>query len=77
MLTPHRRDGLIEWMKHMLQHSFVLDCLAQTAPTTFQHFEELIDEHRMLEGDDTKSECFFKTHNVKTHQLQLYNMLQY
>ncbi|GMI02876.1 hypothetical protein TrVE_jg4770 [Triparma verrucosa] len=54
MLTPHRRDGLIEWMKHMLQHSFVLDCLAQTAPTTFQHFEELIDEHRMLEGDDTK-----------------------
>lgn len=54
MLTPHRRDGLIEWMKHMLQHSFVLDCLAQTAPTTFSHFEDLIEEHRSLSGDDTK-----------------------
>ena len=46
MLQPHRRDGLIEWMKHMLQHSFVLDALDQTAPETFRHFEELIEEHR-------------------------------
>ena len=46
MLQPHRRDGLIEWMKHMLQHSFVLDALGQTAPETFRHFEELIEEHR-------------------------------
>lgn len=25
MLVPHRRDGLIEWMKTMLMHSFVLN----------------------------------------------------
>ena len=25
MLVPHRRDGLIEWMKGMLMHSFVLN----------------------------------------------------
>jgi IMP and pyridine-specific 5'-nucleotidase len=46
MLSSHRRDGLIEWMKGMLTHSFVLDLLAATAPATFAHFEELVDEHR-------------------------------
>mmetsp|Transcript_5367 Transcript_5367/g.15587 ORF Transcript_5367/g.15587 Transcript_5367/m.15587 type:complete len:569 (+) Transcript_5367:163-1869(+) len=45
-LTPHRRDGLIEWMKSMLMHSFVLDALATTGADTFSHFEELINEHR-------------------------------
>lgn len=46
LLTPHRKDGLIEWMKDMLNHSFVLDCLDTTAPDTFSHFEMLIEEHR-------------------------------
>ena len=50
MLQPHRRDGLIEWMKHMVQHSFVLDALASTAPDTFLHFEQLVEEHRALTG---------------------------
>ncbi|OEU12137.1 IMP-specific 5-nucleotidase [Fragilariopsis cylindrus CCMP1102] len=45
-LTPHRRDGLIEWMKSMLMHSFVLDALATTGGDTFSHFEELVNEHR-------------------------------
>ncbi|GMH49002.1 hypothetical protein TrRE_jg7258 [Triparma retinervis] len=48
MLTSHRRDGLIEWMKSMLHHSFVLDMLTSTAPDTFSHFENLISEHRLL-----------------------------
>ena len=47
MLAPHRRDELIEWMKKMLQHSFVLDSLGDTAPDTMSHFEQLIEEHRM------------------------------
>jgi IMP and pyridine-specific 5'-nucleotidase len=46
LLTPHRRDGLIEWMKSMLHHSFVLDALETSAADTFSHFEMLIDEHR-------------------------------
>jgi len=45
LLTPHRRDGLIEWMKSMLNHSFVLDALETTAADTFSHFEMLIEEH--------------------------------
>jgi len=49
LLTPHRRDGLISWMKSMLMHSFVLDALETTAADTFSHFEQLIDEHRSLE----------------------------
>ncbi|KAL3779345.1 hypothetical protein HJC23_007475 [Cyclotella cryptica] len=48
LLTPHRRDGLIEWMKSMLMHSFVLDALDTTAADTFSHFEMLIDEHRLM-----------------------------
>mmetsp|Transcript_22648 Transcript_22648/g.48010 ORF Transcript_22648/g.48010 Transcript_22648/m.48010 type:complete len:585 (+) Transcript_22648:234-1988(+) len=47
-LTPHRRDGLIEWMKSMLMHSFVLDALATTGADTFSHFEELVNEHREI-----------------------------
>jgi hypothetical protein len=45
LLTPHRRDGLVEWMKKMLMHSFVLDCLEATGADTFSHFEMLIEEH--------------------------------
>eukprot|EP00573_Skeletonema_grethae_P011677 CAMPEP_0201696858 /NCGR_PEP_ID=MMETSP0578-20130828/8365_1 /ASSEMBLY_ACC=CAM_ASM_000663 /TAXON_ID=267565 /ORGANISM="Skeletonema grethea, Strain CCMP 1804" /LENGTH=569 /DNA_ID=CAMNT_0048182891 /DNA_START=174 /DNA_END=1883 /DNA_ORIENTATION=+ len=48
LLTPHRRDGLIEWMKSMLMHSFVLDALDTTGADTFSHFEVLIDEHRKM-----------------------------
>lgn len=41
----------------MLSHSFVLDCLEDTGPDTFSHFEILIDEHRRLEmeGSDRPS----------------------
>lgn len=47
MLSSHRRDGLIEWMKEMLNHSFVLDA-KQTYFDTFRYFEQLIDEDRAL-----------------------------
>ncbi|KAG7351506.1 IMP-specific 5'-nucleotidase [Nitzschia inconspicua] len=51
LLTPHRRDGLVEWMKQMLTHSFVLDCLEDTGADTFAHFEVLIEEHRIVQDD--------------------------
>ena len=50
-------------MKHMLQHSFVLDALAQTAPTTFHHFEDLIEEHRLF--DTTSSSNTGKTSKLQ------------
>jgi len=56
MLTPHRRDGLIEWMKKMLQHSFVLDALGSTGADTFSHFEELISEHREFSADTERKQ---------------------
>eukprot|EP00545_Synedropsis_sp_CCMP1620_P002714 CAMPEP_0119009962 /NCGR_PEP_ID=MMETSP1176-20130426/4705_1 /TAXON_ID=265551 /ORGANISM="Synedropsis recta cf, Strain CCMP1620" /LENGTH=483 /DNA_ID=CAMNT_0006962547 /DNA_START=1 /DNA_END=1449 /DNA_ORIENTATION=+ len=52
LLTPHRRDGLIEWMKSMLMHSFVLDALDTTGADTFSHFEMLIDEHIALSSSE-------------------------
>ena len=32
----------------MLTHSFVLDALGSTGADTFEHFEQLIDEHREI-----------------------------
>lgn len=58
LLTHHRRDGLIEWMKSMLMHSFVLDALDTTGADTFSHFEMLIEEHREIcasEGPKARS----------------------
>lgn len=46
----HRKDDLIDWMKSMLNHSFVLDALEQTAADTFSHFEMLIEDHRNHTG---------------------------
>lgn len=55
LLTPHRRDSLIEWMKAMLMHSFVLDALGTTGADTFSHFELLIEEHRTNPKDGPPS----------------------
>ena len=44
MLEAHRRDRLIEWMKEILNHGFVLDA-PQTYADSFLFFEELIEEH--------------------------------
>jgi len=43
MLTSHRRDGFIAWVKEMLHHSFVLDA-RQTYFDTFRYIQELVDE---------------------------------
>lgn len=46
MLSSHRRDGLIAWMKEMLNHSFVLDA-KKTYFDTFRYFEQMVEEDRM------------------------------
>jgi IMP and pyridine-specific 5'-nucleotidase len=61
LLSPHRRDGLIEWMKSMLTHSFVLDALETTGADTFSHFEVLIEEHRRLELENSERPSRLKT----------------
>ena len=45
MLLTDRKDGLIDWMKEMLFHSFVLN-EKDTYCGTMIYFEELIEEHR-------------------------------
>jgi len=45
MLASHRKDALIEWLKEMLSHSFVLDAPSSYA-STMAAFEELVEEHR-------------------------------
>ena len=52
MLNPHRRDGLIEFIKGLLHHSFVLDAMPQTADATWAHIENLIDDHRRDTSSD-------------------------
>lgn len=54
MLSSHRRDELIAWMKEMLHHSFVLDA-KYTYFDTFRYFEELVDEHRKFAGTERVS----------------------
>lgn len=46
MLESHRKDQLIEWMKGMLYHSFVLNATS-TYADTMSYFEELINEYRI------------------------------
>eukprot|EP00747_Dinoflagellata_sp_TGD_P146143 gnl/TRDRNA2_/TRDRNA2_176658_c0_seq1.p1 gnl/TRDRNA2_/TRDRNA2_176658_c0~~gnl/TRDRNA2_/TRDRNA2_176658_c0_seq1.p1 ORF type:complete len:451 (+),score=90.04 gnl/TRDRNA2_/TRDRNA2_176658_c0_seq1:69-1421(+) len=43
MLSSHRKDGLIAWVKELLNHSFVLDA-TQTYEASFQNLEQLIEE---------------------------------
>ena len=54
MLVSHRRDQLIQFVKELLRHSFVLDALEESAEQTWSHVEELIDEHRKCESSRLK-----------------------
>mmetsp|Transcript_1259 Transcript_1259/g.2734 ORF Transcript_1259/g.2734 Transcript_1259/m.2734 type:complete len:606 (-) Transcript_1259:102-1919(-) len=65
LLTPHRRDGLIECMKSMLMHSFVLDALDTTGADTFSHFEMLIDEHRRMTNQLFEDIHFSSSNNIQ------------
>jgi IMP and pyridine-specific 5'-nucleotidase len=53
MIVKHRKDGLVEFFRDMLSHSFVLNLAKETVPQTFGHFEELIEEHR-ADNKDSK-----------------------
>eukprot|EP00947_MAST-08B_sp_MAST-8B-sp1_P002849 g2849.t1 len=48
MLVKHRSDALVQCIKDMLKHSFVLNLMPTTAADTFSYFEELVAEHRRL-----------------------------
>ena len=54
MLVSHRRDQFIEFIKGLLQPSFVLDALAESAANSWAHIEELIEEHRASEGKESR-----------------------
>ena len=58
-LKSHRQDGLIEWLKEMLAHSFVLDA-AGTYLDTMSAFEELVEEHR-LDPDRSRLRSYVPT----------------
>jgi len=45
MLSSHRKDSLIAWMKEMLHHSFALN-EKESYFDTFKYFEELVEEER-------------------------------
>lgn len=49
-LKTHRRDGLIEWLKEMLNHSFVLNA-PEGYYETWSFVEILVDECRSLSRD--------------------------
>lgn len=55
MLVSHRRDQFIEFVKKLLQPSFVLDALPATAGNSWRHVGELLDEHRALDGSSETS----------------------
>ncbi len=50
LAKPHRTDALIDFVKQLIHHSFVLDALEHTAPTTWEHVEELVDDHRAAQA---------------------------
>lgn len=54
VLSSMRKDSLMEWMKDMLNHSFVLDA-KDSYIGTMRYFEKLIDEHRSCHGTELKS----------------------
>jgi len=54
MLTSHRRDQFIEFIKGLLQHSFVLDALEESAANSWKHIEELIEEHRLCSDGSSR-----------------------
>ena len=56
MLKRHRRDGMFEFFREMLNHSFVLDAMDESASQTWSHFEQLIDEHRVCAKGSRLSE---------------------
>jgi hypothetical protein len=55
VMSSLRKDSLIDWMKDMLNHSFVLDA-RESYEGTMRYFEQLIDEHRRAyENNETRS----------------------
>eukprot|EP01035_Chromulina_nebulosa_P036377 gene36377-49000_t len=69
MLLTDRKDGLIDWMKEMLFHSFVLN-EKETYCGTMMYFEELIEEHRYFNA--ANEENYSRRLNNDTSRLKQY-----
>ena len=70
MLLTDRKDGLIDWMKEMLFHSFVLN-EKETYCGTMMYFEELIEEHRYFNATDEANYSSRRLNN-ETSRLKQY-----
>ena len=46
MVTETRKDALVDWMKGMMYHSFVLGNKKESHVQTMLYIQELIEEHR-------------------------------
>ncbi len=59
-----RKDKLVEWIKEMMHHSFVLGNSVESYITTMEYIEELVREHR--EWTDSSRALRRKTSRLKT-----------
>lgn len=50
MITSHRKDEFLDWMKELLYHSFVLGNKKDSYLETMGYIEQLVEEHRSLGG---------------------------
>ncbi len=50
MITSHRKDELLDWIKELLYHSFVLGNKKDSYLETMGYIEALVDEHRTMGG---------------------------
>ena len=69
-----RKDGLVDWMKDMLYHSFVLGNNYDSYVTTMRYIEELIKEH-MIKGDKSRLKSLVPTIGIFHTELHLVEAL--
>lgn len=59
MFVKHRRDKFFEFIRDLLEHSFVLDCMKDTLPDSWRHVEDLVTE--LHEAQKISTEAAAKT----------------
>ncbi len=71
-----RQDGLIDWIKGMLMHSFVLGNQTESYVTTMKYIETLIKEHR-IKGNSSRLKTLVPTvdmFHTELHLVEAFNM---
>jgi len=54
MITSHRKDEFLNWVKELLYHSFVLGNKKDSYLETMGYIEMLVEEHRSLRGEGSR-----------------------